>query len=49
MDDPWTPEEVEDFEDWERDFAEPCEDVEHEAWLVWMELEFQWGEPVPRC
>ncbi len=45
----WTPEEQADYELWERDFGKPSDDAEHDEWLNWMELEFQWGRPLPSC
>ena len=45
----WTPEEQADFERWERDFEEPIEDAEHEAWLAWAEAVLTWHGPVPSC
>ena len=48
MDGPWTDEEI-NFERWEADFGKPSDEGEHDAWLDWMEIEFEWGNPVPSC
>ncbi len=49
MNDNWTQEETEDYEQWERDFEKPSGDLKRDEWLAWAEIEFQWGMEVPSC
>ena len=47
--DVWSPEEVEDYEQWERDLGKPSDEPERDEWLAWAEAEFSWAKPLPSC